>query len=81
MNCQRVRTFGRDGTPGWDAWVATDIQVPGTPNGMSHLPFLLVEGTHYLTFSTYKLVSFGEAEIDDSVFWPECFQQRFKTNN
>ncbi len=80
LECQRVKNRLANGDIRIDAWVATDIPVAGLTFGMYHLPFLLVEATHHSTGRTFKLKSLNtQAEIDDSVFWPECFQQRFRS--
>ena len=78
LNAQRVEMRRPDGELGWDAWVATEIQVPGNTTGMYTIPFLLVEGKAFGTGRTYTLLSVNlDAEVDDAVFWPECFEERF----
>ncbi len=72
LNCQRASAKF------WDGWFATDIEVGGSTYGLYTVPFLLVEGTQHGTNKSFRLLSVDlNAQIDDSVFWPVCFQERF----
>ncbi|MFN4008179.1 MAG: GLPGLI family protein [Chitinophagaceae bacterium] len=78
LRCQKA-TLAINGYPQWIAWFCPDIPMQAGVDNILDLPGLVVEAECIPIKSKYYLQQYSTTTpIDDSIFWPNEFKQRFE---
>jgi GLPGLI family protein len=78
LRCQKA-TLAINGRPEWVVWFCPDIVMQAGIDNILDLPGLVVEGENVATKSKYYLQHYTTGtDINDSIFWPKEFLQRFE---
>ena len=79
LKCQKA-TLSINGNPEWSVWFCPDIPLQAGISNILDLPGLVVEAENIPTKTYYYLDYYTTTtNIDDNVFWPKEFLQRFET--